>query len=322
VKIVAFCADMQEAKQLLDEKKAYGILLLPSEFSRELHAGRQATVSLYSDLSSMLYYKNFLEAATEVSLSMGKKIAQREHPSATRAEAGIKVNPVPYESVAMYNPQNGFCSFLLPAILMLVIQQTLILGICMLGGTAREKNRFGTLVPVSGRYHGTLRIVFGKSLVYIMLYIVVCGWVLMAVPALFSLPQLASPRTIILFVLPYLFACIFLSMTLSGIMTSRESPMLIFVFSSVILLFLSGVSWPRTAIHGCWQVLATVFPSTPGIQGFVSINTMGASLEDVASSYKLLWLQTGFYFITACLTYRYHILRSRKISQNKYPSNE
>ena len=127
----------------------------------------------------------------------------------------------------------------------------------MLGGTAREKNRFHSLVPICRHFNGTLRIVFGKSLTYLLLYVVVCIWVLAIVPKLFSLPQVGEPLTILLFLLPYLFACIFMSMTLSGFMTSRESPMLVFVFTSVILLFISGVSWPEVLFlrFGKWWVI-------------------------------------------------------------------
>lgn len=316
VKVVAFCTDMDEAKRMLDEKKAYGILFIPDNFSKDLHMGRQTTVSLYTDMSALLYYKNFLISATEVSLDMGKEVSQRNNPSETRAEMNITIDPVPYESVALFNPQNGFGSFLVPAILVLVIQQTLILGICMLSGTAREKNVHHTLVPANTHYHGTLRIVFGKSLAYIVLYALVCCWILVIVPSLFSFPQLARPGSITLFMLPYLFACIFFSMTLSGVVISREAPMLIFVFTSVILLFISGISWPAHAIHGFWKAASYIFPSTPAIQGFIGINSMGASLEDVALQYKILWLQAGIYFVTACLVYRYQIIRIQRKIKN------
>ncbi len=318
VKVVAVCADMEEAKRMLDEKKAYGILYFPSEFSKNIHKGKQATVSLYCDMSALLFYKAFLLATTEVSLEIGKELRAQNNPSSTIEQEKITINPIPYESVALFNSQNGFASFLVPAILILVIQQTLILGIGMLGGTAREKNRFHSLVPISRHFNGTLRIVFGKSLTYILLYVVVCIWALAVVPKLFSLPQVGEPWTVMLFVLPYLFASIFLSMTLSGFMTSRESPMLVFVFTSVILLFISGVSWPKEAIPPFWQAIGYLFPSTPGIQGFIRINTAGATLNEVAHEYRTLWVQAGVYFITSCMIYRYQIMRSRKLIIKQY----
>ena len=318
VKVVAVCSDMEEAKRMMDAKEAYGILYFPSEFSKNIHKGKQATVSLYCDMSALLFYKAFLLATTEVSLEIGKELRAQNNPSSTIEQVKITINPIPYESVALFNSQNGFASFLVPAILILVIQQTLILGIGMLGGTAREKNRFHSLVPVSRHFNGTLRIVFGKSLTYILLYIVVCIWALGVVPKLFSLPQVGEPWTVMLFVLPYLFASIFLSMTLSGFMTSRESPMLVFVFTSVILLFISGVSWPKEAIPPFWKAVGYLFPSTPGIQGFIRINTAGASLNEVAHEYRTLWIQAGIYFITACIIYRYQIMRSRKLIIKQY----
>nr|WP_129732564.1 ABC transporter permease [Parabacteroides goldsteinii] len=318
VKVVAVCTDMEEAKRMMDEKKAYGILYFPSEFSKDIHRGKQATVSLYCDMSALLFYKAFLLATTEVSLEIGKEIRAQNHPSSTEEQEKITVNPIPYESVAIFNSQNGFASFLVPAILILVIQQTLILGIGMLGGTAREKNRFHSLVPISRHFNGTLRIVLGKSFTYILLYVVVCIWALAVVPKLFSLPQVGEPWTVMLFVLPYLFACIFLSMTLSGFMTSRESPMLVFVFTSVILLFISGVSWPKEAIPPFWKAVGYLFPSTPGIQGFIRINTSGATLSEVAHEYRTLWIQVGIYFITACMIYRYQIIRSRELIIKQY----
>lgn len=318
VRIVGVCNDMEKAKKWLDEKEAYGILYFAGEFSKDLHTGKQTTVSLYCDMSSLLFYKAYLLAATEVSLEMGKELRSQEDAASSAKAEEILIEPIPYESVALFNTPNGFASFLVPAILILVLQQTLVLGIGMLGGTAREKNRFHTLVPITKHFNGTLRIVFGKSLTYILLYVIVGIWVLAIVPKLFSLPQVGDPLTILLFILPYLFACIFFAMTMSGFMTTRESPMLLFVFTSVILLFISGVSWPKEAIPPFWQAVGYAFPSTPGIQGFIRINTSGATLNEVMHEYHTLWVQTGIYFITACLVYRYQIIRSRRAVIRQY----
>ena len=75
--------------------------------------------------------------------------------------------------------------------------------------------------------------------------------------------------------------------------------MLLFVFTSVPLLFLSGISWPGAACLGFLEVLLVhLFPSTFGINGYVRINSMGATLNEVSFEYQALWIQTGFYFTT------------------------
>ena len=318
VKVVKVCWNMEEAKDALDSKQAYAILSFPQDFSKKINRGEQATVSLYSDMSSMLFYKAFLLSATEVSFNLGKEVSLKSNPVSTKQMEQITINPIPYNAVGLFNSQNGFASFLVPAILILVIQQTLVLGIGMLGGTAREKNRFKTLIPVDKHFHGTLRVVLGKSFTYMVLYILVCIWVLAIVPKLFSLPQVGEPTTIILFILPFLAASIFMAMTLSGFMTTRESPMMVFVFLSVILLFISGISWPKEAIPEFWRIVGYIFPSTHGIQGFTRINTTGATLSEVAWEYKALWVQAGVYFITSCIVYRYQIIRSDRRSLKKH----
>ena len=112
VKVVAVCSDMEEAKRMMDAKEAYGILYFPSEFSKNIHKGKQATVSLYCDMSALLFYKAFLLATTEVSLEIGKELRAQNNPSSTIEQEKITINPIPYESVALFNSQNGFASFL------------------------------------------------------------------------------------------------------------------------------------------------------------------------------------------------------------------
>lgn len=318
VKVVAVTGDMAEAKKMLDEKKAYGILLFPEQFSKDIHRGKQTTVSLYCDMGSLLNYKAFLVTATEVSLDMGKDWVLHNSPVSTSEMERIKVDPIPYDSVALFNSQNGFASFLVPAILILIIQQTLLLGVGMLGGTARERNRFHCLVPINKHFQGTLRIVLGKGLTYLIVYSVVCLWVIVIVPKIFSFPQVGDPMDIYLFFLPFLLACIFLAMTLSGFMTTREQPMIVLVFTSVILVFISGISWPESAIPPFWKALGYLFPSTPGVQGFVRMNSSGAELSQVAPEFRLLWFQCGIYFISACLIYRYQIIRSHQLIRKQY----
>ena len=321
VNIENICPTMTEAQAMLNRKEAFGILQFPPEFSKDLHSGKQATVSVYSDMSLMLYYKAILLSATEVSLDMGKEITARNHSGLTSnnfQKTAIAVNlqntaiAVPYESVSLFNPSNGFASFLLPAVLMLIIQQTLVLGICMLGGTAREQNRLHYLIPEDIHFRGTLRVVLGKSLAYLIIYTVVSLWTLAIVPKIFEFPDIGEKTTLLTFLLPYLSACIFFSMTLSAFMRTREAPMMIFVFLSVILLFLSGISWPKEAFPAYWRVISDIFPSTPGIKGYVLIKSCGATTNEVAREYRLLWLQTGFYFITACIVYRRQIIRVEK----------
>lgn len=318
VHIVAYCNDMEEARLMMKEREAYGIIYIPTDFSSDITRGKQVQVSIFCDMSGLLYYKALLNANTNVSLDMNADIKVRRSGNSTNRQDEITAYPIKYEDVTMFNPQNGFAAFLIPAVLILIIQQTLLLGIGLSAGTAREHNQFRDLVPINRHYNGMLRIVMGKGLSYFMVYSLVATYILCVVPHLFKLPQIGSQGTLILFVLPYLSACVFFAMTASIAIRNRETCMLLFVFTSVPLLFLSGISWPGAAIPDFWRYFSYIFPSSFGINGFVRINSMGATLSEVRSEYQALWIQTGIYFITTCLVYRWQILQSRKHVIEKY----
>ena len=304
IQIVSYCADMEEAKLMLKDRRAYGIIYIPSTFSDDIVRGKQTQVSIFCDMSGLLYYKALLTANTNVSLAMNADIKVERSANTTDRQDEITAYPIEYEDVALYNPTNGFAAFLIPAVLVLIIQQTLLLGIGLSAGTAREQNRF---------YNGTLRIVMGKGLSYFMVYSLVSVYILCVVPWLFSLNQIAIPGVLTLFTLPYLAACIFFAMTASIAIRNRETCM---------LLFLSGISWPGAAMPAFWKYFSYIFPSTFGINGYVRINSMGATLNEVSFEYQALWIQTGFYFITTCLVYRWQILQSRKHVIEEYKKHK
>ncbi len=312
VRVVARCADMAEARRLAARRDIHGIMYIPEDFSRQLAGGRQTGVSIFCDMSGLLYYKALLTANTNVSLAMNADIKAVRAGGATAEQNRVAAHPIAYEEVSLYNPQNGFATFLIPAVLMLILQQTLLLGVGISAGTAREHNRSRELIPINSHYSGLLRIVLGKAFTYLLVYIPVSVYVLGVIPHLFSLNQIGNPGNLALFVLSYLTACIFFAMTVSALVRQREYCILIIVFTSLPLLFISGVSWPGTAVPPFWKAVAHIFPSTPGINGFLKINNTGASLSDIASECRLLQTQAAVYFLTTCLIYRQNILAARR----------
>lgn len=312
VKVKAYCADMSEAKRMIKSREAYGIVHIPRDFSLRLSKGEQVEVAAYADMSGMLYYKCVLTANTNVSLAMNAQIKVKRAGGATAEQEKVTMHPIKYEEVALFNPQTGFAAFLIPAVLILIIQQTLLLGVGMAAGTAREHNRFHTLVPLLKHHGGLLRIVWAKSFAYLLVYIPLSVYVLGIVPKFFSLNQIGNPADIGLFILPYILACVFFAMTVSALVRHREMCIMLIVFTSVPLLFISGLSWPWSAEPWGWKAISYLFPSTFGIKGFVAINNMGAMLVDVRHEWLMMWVQTLIYCISTCIVYYAEIIDSRK----------
>lgn len=324
IKIVAQAANIDEAREIQSEQGCHGIVYIPEDFETKVNRGEQTAVSFFADMSGMLYYKGIFSALTDVSLEMGKNILISRHGGFTNRDDEVQTAPLRYRAVALFNPQGGYGSFLLPAVLMLIIQQTMLLGIGLLAGTARESNKYRELLPIKRHYHGMYRIIFGKSLCYFIIYALIAPYITMAVPHIFNFIRLASPSTLLCIITPYIIACTFFGMTLSGLVRYRENVILLVLFTSVPLLFLSGVSWPGSSIHGIWKSISMLFPSTFGINAFVKANSFGAELVDVQKELVAMWIQAICYFFTAIGVYwrrinlsRVHTLNRQKMARGK-----
>ena len=103
---------------------------------------------------------------------------------------------------------------------------------------------------------------------------------------------------------------IFLGLTLQLLSRERETVFLLIVFTSVLLLFLSGVLWPTFGMNNFLHFLGGCFPSTWAMQAFVRMNANGATLSDVSHEYYMMWLLVVVYFLMAFV--------GNKVAEYKY----
>jgi len=313
IQIVSRYPTLAEAKQAYYEKKVHGVVYIPADFSKRLQSGDQTTVSIYADISSFMYYRIINQACNNCVMALNQQVqVERLNANGIMGEsAAIISNPIPYEGITLYNEGAGFASFLMPAILIIILFQTLFLGIGMIAGTSRGENRFHVLVSSSVHRGGTFRVIIGKSTCYFLLYAAWSFFILMLIPRAFNLPHIGIPFDILMLLIPFLLASIFFSMTVSVFLPHRETGMVIFMFMSLILVFLSGVSWPQSNINGFWKAFAWIFPSTSGVQAYIKINTLGADLHHITFEYLSLWVQTAIYFATTCWAYYWQINKTK-----------
>jgi ABC-2 type transport system permease protein len=317
VRIAAYANSLADAQQLVHQQKVDGIYVIPSDFSTRINRLEQSTIAVYTDMSIMLNYKAIYQTAVAVTGVMGNEIKIALAGNTTDRQDEITTAPLKVDGVSIFNPAGGYGSFIIPAVLLLIIQQLMLMGIGMSAGTAREENRYHNLVPMHPAYQGVFRIVLGKGACYYLVFAVWAAYLTIIIPRLFSFPALAMPRELLGLMIPYLAACVSFGLVISCMIRYRENVMLLIIFMSIPLLFMSGISWPLSNIPGVWQSVAYLFPSTFGIRAFVRINSMGASLEDVTYEYHMLWLQTAVYIIVACAVYRHQIILARNSARER-----
>ena len=317
VRVLSYAEDLDDAQSLVSRQVAKGVYLIPADFGARLNKMQQAVVSVYCDMSLMLTYKAIYQTAVAVTQTMGAEIQTKLSGNYTAREDLITTRPLDFADVPIFNPAGGYGNFIIPAVLMLILQQTLVLGIGLAAGTARERNRYSDLVPIHKCYDGIYRVVCGKALCYLMVYAVMAAYLTLVVPRIFSFLTLIHWQDLLALMIPYLLACVFFGMTVSCLVRYRENVMLLVVFISVPLLFMTGVSWPQSSIPGVWQGVSWLFPSTFGVRAFVRMNTMGGTLSDVLPEIRYLWIHAAAYFGTACLVYGHQLRVSRRHVQER-----
>lgn len=308
IKIYDYANDMAEARRMMAERKVFGVLEIPADYSRNIGNGESAHVTFYSDMSLLLRYRAFMAALTDIQVEMTEDITAGRIGSlgAESLVPGGSALPVESESNFLGDVEQGFASFVIPGIVILILQQSMLLGIGMLEGTAHERRRRnGGLDPLDIDGVPAPARVWGKTLSFFVLYIALTIYNVRIIPWMFNLPMYGSPVDYLLFLVPYLLAAAFLGQTLAPLMRERESPFILIVATSVVFLFLSGLTWPRYTMGWFWHSVGNLVPATWGMEGFIRINTNSASLEQNTVPYLWLWGLTIFYMVTAIIARRY-----------------
>ncbi len=303
--VIGYALDLNDARNAVNNHKAYGILEIPEGFAKRAGINEQAEAVLYCEMSLMLRYKSLLISATDVMMDLGATItAQRIDEVAPLAETISSGDIMPIENIQLGNIKGGFDSFVMPGILVLILQQSILLAVGMCGGAKREHPDLALFNPATKRPRVFVAML-GQTLAYLTIMIVPTLYILHYVPLMFKFPIVGDLFQKFLFILPMLLSTIGLGFILQGIVRERESIFVIWVVTSLIFLFLSGLTWPQYAIHGFWRFLSDCVPATWGVEGFIKMNTNGASIAQVSGAYINLWILTGVYFLLGYIVQRF-----------------
>lgn len=316
--VKGYAADLSEARRAVDNHDCYAILEIPEGFGKKIKNNEQGEAVLYCEMSLLLRYRSLLVAATNVSQAMGAEIlSEKIDMIAPLAETVVDGDLMPIKNITMGNIEGGFDSFIMPGVLILILHQCIILASGMAGGAKRERpeligyNSFNEQPSV-------LMTMFGQMLCYITILMVPIIYLVHYVPLMFSFPMAGNLFEILMFLTPMVLACIGLGWCVQGIVWERESIFVLWVVTSVIFLFLSGLTWPRYAMPGFWKAISDCIPATWGIEGFIKMNTNGATLAQVRQCYINLWILTGVYMTAAYCVQRWVVRPSVLKGFNAY----
>ena len=314
VKVVAKTQNFHEAKRMLIEREIVGFLYIPSELKTEIMKGNQVQCVVYGSTLSFLDYLNIYEAVNFASLDINSELLPEMIESLNMIDILFLANDKAVDIVSepLYNTSEGYGTYLIPPVMVIIIFQTLMITVAMRCGgekTTRLQDNKTTSLGSS------VKIVLGKAFTNVMIYSVFSVFFLGLLPMIFHLPHLGDSLDIIVMMIPYLFASVFFCLSLSPFYTDSDMPLFIIVFMSVPLVFLSGISYPLELMPWHWKIFHYLIPTAPATLAFVKLDCMGGDLTNIRPEMITLWIQCAVYFVVAVLarrrnsTYRKYLVK-------------
>ncbi|MBX7258942.1 MAG: ABC transporter permease [Candidatus Hydrogenedentes bacterium] len=301
VRIVKSTGDLAEAQQFVLMGEACGVFAIPEGFERDILRGEQAVVSSYAETTSFLTYRQVATGLYKATATLSAGVEVRRMTAAGFGEEHAKTarDPLPLVTRPLFNPAGGYGTYAVPGVLILIMQQTLLIAIGMLGGTRNEAYRTAGRIRAVGFYD-----VLARGVAFASIYYLYPLFYMTVVFRIFDLPNAGNVGEIMLFMLPFVLAVSFLGLTLSALFGYREVSIPALIFSSLPAVFLTGIVWPVEAIPTWLRHASFLLPSTMGCPGFVRLNQMGAGFREVQNEWTTLWLLAGLYVVLAWLTMR------------------
>ncbi len=321
VKVAYRVSDYAEAKRLLEQNEIYGIVVVPRGFEKNVLTRRRAVVQLFADATYFLIYRQIFTGVYKAcaTMSAGVEIRRMTAEGFVEEVAMRRWSPVPVDVRPLFNPAGGYATYVVPAVLILILQQTLLIGIGMLSGT-RQERREPLPVPEGGKRPAVTAIILGRGMAYFSIYITFPIFYLFVVYRVYQINAVGNLAEIIVFLMPYVSSIILLGFTLCAIFVSRELSIPALMFTSLPAVLLIGFAWPLEAIPNWLRICSLLLPSTSGSAGFVRLNHMGASLYEVRWEWFTLWVLNVFYFGTAWISLWWY--QRRVVRGSRYlPSN-
>ncbi|WP_458450835.1 ABC transporter permease [Fibrobacter sp.] len=307
IEVKSIYAEMNEAEAAMAREEIFGFMVIPENMEKDIRAKRPVSVNIFTHGAYVMLHGAIGTAFSTCALTVGatnkvKQIALgKKVPS---AKAIAMRDPIPISIQTMFNSSGSYSNYVVPSVLVVILQQSLIIGICVLGGSRahrrfRKKFRDSPVENETAEYR-----YFGRALAYFLHY---CSFILFyhcIIYNLFDFPRRGELLPMMVFSLVFLASVINLGMVVSQVFLRRESSMQLFLYLSIPILFLANFSWPSYLMPQWMVSISYILPSTFAVPAWLSIEQMGADIYEVAPKLYQLAIQAVVYLVLGLILTR------------------
>jgi ABC-2 type transport system permease protein len=293
VSVAVRAATLAEAHAAVDRGEAFAVVGIPPGTERDVLKGMTAHIPIYADATYLFIFRTTANGLAVAINTLSSELAAggaRTDGSLVKASLASS-SPADTLLQPIFNPVGGYASYVVPAAFMLILQQTLLIGVASLSGLA--------VAQAAGSVFAS---VLGRAIAHLTLYLTPLALYVIVLPRVYGFSALGSPLQLFALASVFILATSFMGQAAGDWFKRPETPTLIFIATSLPQFFLTGFSWPREAIPKPVQAFGYIFPSDFAIDGIVRINQLGGSLWEVVRDWRGLWILALVYFALAVMS--------------------
>lgn len=227
---------------LLGRAEMCNVLCVPRDFDGSVSSKGRAAIDVCYSVDNVLCCGTLMLTDAGTSLALGGGVRVRQVKGAARQRSRVDATPVRCRSVSLFGPRSKFTDFLVPTILVLVVRRALLLNVKLSTKATHRGGHFGSLIPVDQRCRNALHVMNKGSLTCFLVCTLITTCILYLMPRLFSLMRVTRPVALLTFIIPCVLTYVFFTVAYSVFVRRERSYLVVCIFASIPLLFVSKVS--------------------------------------------------------------------------------
>ncbi|CAH0992095.1 hypothetical protein SIN8267_02210 [Sinobacterium norvegicum] len=288
-------SSIQAAEKIIANDLSRGLVIIPAHFKRDLLQAKSPTIAIAANANYMLVYSAIAEGAVKATLALNDDIksAILLATGSQKADVDISINPIELNSIPVFNLSLGYLGYIVPALFLLILHQTLLIGTGILGASQwRSAGYWQRVSP--------WQLVLSRCLAFGAIYAGFSAYYFGWGYYYYDVSRLASIGELLLLVLPWILATTLAGICLSVCFNHRDKPTQLYAIISMPIIFISGFVWPSALIPGWMIDLSYVIPAIPAIHAMLQLNQMGGLWQHSIDLWLGLWLMVAVYGSLAC----------------------
>ena len=244
-----------QIKEILDEKKAQCVVVIPKDLSRKFYSKQEAKIQYLIDgvdgnTANIIQF--YSTAATQ---SLNVKLTTE-----VLSRAGIKSYvPIDLRPIFWFNPDLKSTRFFIPGLIAMILIITAAVSVSL--SLVREKER-GTIEQINVSSIKSSELLIGKTLPYVLLALVNAAMILIAGYILFDVVVKGSYSLLFLSTLIFLIASTSIGILVSVVSDSQQIAFSIATMVTMLPSFiLSGFVFPIESMPVIIQVITNITPA-------------------------------------------------------------